>query len=49
MIFFEISNFFQYKIYNFLIEKKIINLANLYKVVNDMKNAELYFNIVKAK
>lgn len=32
-----------------VIEKKIINLANQYKVVNDMKNAELYFNIVKAK
>lgn len=32
-----------------VIEKKLINLANQYKVVNDMKNAELYFNIVKAK
>lgn len=32
-----------------VIEKKIVHLANQYKVVNDIKNADNYFNIVNTK
>ena len=41
----------QYSVLNEIesIEKKIIRLAEQYKVVNDTKNAEYYFNIVGVK